>query len=447
MKKRAANGSRVSTNGCRETDFKNLGSSSTMSVEINRIEKEFVFKNLSESKSRIEIHEKGHTIGAFIKEVKKDRLILELEDSEDTSTLELDSMVNFFFRFRGKPMTFKAKIIGAEEGEIVIKQTAELFRDLSRGFERINNPENVEVSFFIKGQKIKLNYPSSELYDPVEEPAPANGFDPGRITDLMSSFREKAKAFAAENKIIMFRERKPQSFQEKVISRSGKILIAPFPADELNQREQFIRERVLTREELIRIETEGGTDLFRVLEMITEMEDELKKKGIRQELYCPILYHQYVVGYIYLVKNGAAAEPFKRKALDFVFQFSRVLSYSLKVNGYFKAEPIVEEFNKAELIDISGSGLLFGHPSEELDLMLYSDLDLTVRVVDREISAKGRVMRKYKDSGRTYIGVRFTQMDIKDMEYLFDHLYGGDYRGDIDAKGSITADDQEDFDF
>ncbi len=418
-----------------------------MSVEINRIEKEFVFKNLFESRARIEIHEKGNTIGAFIKMVQKDRLLLELEDNSDTAKPEPDSVVSFFFRFRGKPMTFKAKVISAGDDGLTVKQPAELFRDLSRGFERINNPENVEVSFFVKGQKIKLNYPSSDLYDPVEEPAIANGFDPSRITDLMSSFREKAKAFAAENKIIMFRERKPQSFQEKVISRSGKILLTPFAPDELNQREQFIRERVLTREEVIRIETESGEDLFGVLEKITEMEDEIKKKGLRQELYCPILYHQYVVGYIYLVKSGANPEPFKRKALDFVFQFSRILSYSLKVNGYFKAEPIVEEFNKAELIDISGSGLLFSHLSEELDLMLYSDMDLTVSVVDREIPAKGRVMRKYQDSGRTYIGVRFTQMDIKDMEYLFDHLYGGDYRGDVDAKGSIAVNDSEDLDF
>ena len=37
-----------------------------------------------------------------------------------------------------------------------------------------------------------------------------------------------AMKFSTENKIVMFRERKPTSFQENLIARSGKILVLPF---------------------------------------------------------------------------------------------------------------------------------------------------------------------------------------------------------------------------
>ena len=55
-------------------------------------------------------------------------------------------------------------------------------------------------------------------------------------------------------------------------------------------------------------------------------------------------------------------------------------------------------------------------------------------------------MRKYQDSGRVYVGVRFTDMDVEDMEFLFDYLYGEEYRGDIDARGTRAPISQDDID-
>jgi hypothetical protein len=46
-----------------------------------------------------------------------------------------------------------------------------------------------------------------------------------------------------------------------------------------------------------------------------------------------------------------------------------------------------------------------------------------------------RVMRKFKDAGMKYLGIKYIGMETDDLEFLFDYLYGRKYRGDIDQKG------------
>ncbi len=138
---------------------------------------------------------------------------------------------------------------------------------------------------------------------------------------------------------------------------------------------------------------------------------------------------------MYLIRSDTDEERFEPGVFDFVLQFGRVLSYSLKVNGYFKAQPQVSEFGGAELIDISGSGLLFSYPPDGPDILLYTDLELRITVGEEEIPARGRVMRKYGDSGRTYIAIQFIELDPDDMEKLLEHIYGADYRGQVDSLG------------
>jgi hypothetical protein len=241
----------------------------------------------------------------------------------------------------------------------------------------------------------------------------------------------------------MFRERKPQSFQERVISRSGKILILPFPESEFANLPRDARGRVLTQEEAIEMEKRAGGEVFTMLDTITQIVKGLNDREIWEELYCPVLYQKYVVGYLYLCKSGRDVTRFDSRAIEFVLQLSRVLAYSLKVNGYFRERPVTEEYDDAALIDISGSGVLFSYPVDGPSMSLYEDIDLRIHLDDEEIPATGRIMRKYRDSGRVYFGVQFTDLDTKGMEKLFDRLYGSEYRGDIDNIGLIDHQDPE----
>jgi hypothetical protein len=212
--------------------------------------------------------------------------------------------------------------------------------------------------------------------------------------------------------------------------------VLPFYAAEAQIRSSEIRERLLSQDEIISLKAEDGEDMFSVLEQIGKIVEANRAKRLWHELYCPILYRQYVVGYMYLIRADADQERFEPAVFDFVLQFGRIFSYSLRVNGYFKAEPKIDEFGAAELIDISGSGLLFSYPPDGPDILLYTDLDLKISLTNDVIRARGRVMRKFHDAGRVYIAIQFIELDPDDMEKLFQHIYGTSYRGDVDSVGA-----------
>jgi len=400
--------------------------------EIRRIEKEFILKDVHERRTPLEIHISEERLQAYIASLDEEQLVLSLPDDILPSGL---SELTVFFRFRNNPMTFTSKVLECEDSRVVVAQPKELFRDLSRAFERIKAPKDVSVTFLFKGQKVRLDYPDSDQYDPVEEPELDAGFDATRISDLLKAFRERAGRFATESKIVMLRGRTPSTFQEQMVAKSGKILVLPFYSAEVQIRSPEVRDRLLSQDEIIAYEAEEGEDMFTVLERIGKIIDDNRARRVWHELYCPILYHQYVVGYLYLMRSDTEQEKFEPATFEFILQYARILAYSLKANGYFRAEPVVDEFGAAELIDISGSGLLFSYPPDGPEILLYTDLDLRITFGAETIPVRGRVMRSYNDSDRVYIAIQFIELDPDDMEKLFSHIYGREYRGDVDSVG------------
>jgi len=413
-----------------------------MSREIRRIEKEFILKNAIEKHLPIELHYETHRYGYVLVSMTEDELVLH-PAGESGLNAQPDDEVVAFMRFRGQVITFKTKITDMRNDALVLRQPEVVYRDLSRGFERILSPEGISVSFMVEGTRVDLSYPASENYEAVEEPSFDPGFDATQISELLRTFREKAGEHSSDNKIVMFRERKPQTFQERVIARSGKILILPFPQSDFQSLPRDVRDRVLTQEEAIDVEKRAGGEVFTMLDTISQVVKSLNDKEIWEELYCPVLYQEYVVGYLYMIKSGRDVTRFDAQAVEFVMQLSRILAYSLKVNGYFREQPVKEEYDESQLIDISGSGVLFSYPVDGPSMSLYEDIDLVIHLDGKEIPARGRIMRKYKDSGRMYFGVQFTDLDTRGMEQLFDRLYGTEYRGEIDSIGLVDHADPE----
>ncbi len=405
-----------------------------MAVEIHRVEKEFIFVNLMENNASLEIHYQDKQVLCRIKKNEKNNIHLVISE-DNPPELTKGTKINVFFSFREQPMMFRSKITGVDNGTIIISQPSEIFRDLSREYERIVKPEGVGVTFFYLGTEVKLDFPHSQMYDPVDEPNIEAGFDASKISDLLKAIREKAKSIGGESKISMFRGRAPETFAERMIANTGKILAVPYTFDENPPKDPVLRDRILRKEEIIQIETQRGNPLFKVLESLSVLEEDLKDGS--KTAYFPILYHQYTAGYITVWKKSG--KPFTGEEIELFTQFCRVLSYSLKLNGYYKSEPAKEEFEKTELIDISASGLLFSFPLDGPDIHLYTDLEMKIKCDSRSIPVDARVMRKFKDAGAKYLGVKFIGMAMEDLEFLFDFLYGKKYRGDIDQTGFTKA--------
>ena len=99
-------------------------------------------------------------------------------------------------------------------------------------------------------------------------------------------------------------------------------------------------------------------------------------------------------------------------------------------------ENSTERRYEAPIIDMSASGLLFAHTSADLvkELLVHTDLDLTVRLDSRTIPIGGRIMRKFRDAENTYFGVLFMQIDEEDFKHLFRYLYGKEFDSSLEGR-------------
>ena len=397
-----------------------------MSTAVSRIEKEFILKTLSERAAPMEMRYRNHWISCTLKEVNPADIVLKFVDIPK-EPLRVGEKVDLFFKFRGARMTFRSHLIAFDQEEARVAFPKGIYRDLSRGYERVTPPGDVGISFLIQGEKVELNFPKSASYEAPEEPTATPNFDASKITNLLQAFREKARELASEHRIVMFRERKPETFEEQLIAHTGKIFLYPQSINpNVPEKDLVLSTKILSQEEVILSETSRGKELFDVLQTIATVNKEKERKGIIQELYCPILFHQYVVGYLYLVMFKAGALRYTQKVVEFVSQFARLLAYSLMVNGYFKGEPVKEKVEIAEIVDISASGILFALPREQYESLfqLFMDLEFTLSIGGRNLKIGGRVMRKFTDQTHLYIGIMFLDIQEADRLFLMEYLYG-----------------------
>jgi hypothetical protein len=197
-------------------------------------------------------------------------------------------------------------------------------------------------------------------------------------------------------------------------------------AEDFPSRDPFPDERVITKPELIKLEEEAGSQAYVITSKLGNILYEKTKKEITAELWCPVLYNEYVVGYIHIWNTTARRERLSREIFEYVQEFAKTLCYSLVTNGYFKVENSTERRYEAPIIDMSASGLLFAHTSPDLirDLLVHTDLELTVKLEKRTMLIGARIMRKFKDAENSYFGVLFLRLDQEDFKVLFRFLYG-----------------------
>jgi hypothetical protein len=156
--------------------------------------------------------------------------------------------------------------------------------------------------------------------------------------------------------------------------------------------------------------------------------------GIFSDAWIPVLFQEYVIGYIHIWINKEGKLPFDYGVIDTLYQFAKVLAYSLKMNGYFENGKLKNEPFEGKVIDISASGILFAYPQSSLSSALLPDSELSVKVITprRSVNSNAKIIRRYKDNSLGYFGCRFLDMIPEDLRFLFEYIYGKPFT-DTDA--------------
>ncbi len=399
-----------------------------MGVKVGRIVKEFVFKSLLDQQIKIDLHGNKKKLSGVLVEVSESRLELECT-LQDLEKLEPDEQIRVFFYLQNNYHTFEATVIEKKDGRLFLTHPEGVYKNPQRKFERIKLKTPIEVFFTLQGKRVELNFPKAERPLPEEEPEIAEDFAVAGIQRLTREFRQKMSKIVSTNDITMMRNKIPATYEEKLMATTGKILWIPSVDEDFISVDPFPEERIITKKDLIKYEESFNTPVHIINSKLGNILYEKQKKKIFSEVYCPVLYDQYLVGYLYIANQNEMRKRISRDTIDYLYEFAKVLSYSLELNGYFTSETSGEQRYEAPIIDISAAGLLFAHtlPSLAKDLLIHTDIDLTIKFTDKKLVIGSRVRRKFKDNERCYFGVQFLNFAEEDFRYLFELLYGRPY--------------------
>jgi len=408
-----------------------------MGVKVGRIVREFLFRGLAEQQLEMKLHAHRRELAGRTAAVKPDRIEVEIT-SGDPGAFAVGDHVRAYFLYRNNWHTFSTQVLESGEGRVALEIPEGVYKNPQRKYERVAIGQEAEVYFTLKGQRIELNFPRTTRPLPAEAPMEVReNFDFGSLDQLHKSFRERTEKAVSTSRIVMLRDKVPEKYEEKLIADLGKMLWIPLTEEDWPAKDPFPDERVILRRDLVKYEESLDRPAYVITSKLGNILYEKQKKGVHSELWCPVLYESYIIGYVYLANLEERKERISKELADWVWEFAKVLSYSLQLSGYFTSgQQVTERRYESPIIDISAAGLLFAHPRQELsrDLLVHTDLDVIVRFPERRLSIHARVRRKFQDGERSYFGLQFLSITPEDLAFLFQKLYGRPYSSEEDGR-------------
>jgi c-di-GMP-binding flagellar brake protein YcgR len=399
-----------------------------MATPVGRIEKEFLFKALFEEKLPV----------VYIRDRHEYELVLEHPANEEMTfrpdrplgKLKPRDKLPLLFNYRGQVIDFTAEILAQRDEFIICKAPETLYKNLDRNYLRVDAPSDIKVIFTFKGDRYNLEFPKVMEYENIASGDLVRNIDPRNLSGLIKQITDTLKNFADGFKIVNFRDKKPETTEERIVSETGKTLFIPSTVGFLPKTDPYPKKRIITEDIFKRyLETTGVGTSFLDENTARFLKNKFED-GVYSDAWVPILFQEYVIGYIHIWIDKQGRLPFDFSVLDHVYQYAKVLAFSLKENGYFEHGRMHNEPFDGRVLDISASGLLFAYPlgtSLLATLLVDAELTVAIEAPNRTINVNARIVRRFKDKSACYFGCRFLNMAPEDTRFLFEHLYGRQY--------------------
>jgi hypothetical protein len=396
-----------------------------MATPVGRIEKEFLFKALFNEKLPV----------VYMKDRIEYVLTLEQPAAEEMvfrhdrplGKIKPHSKLSLMFSYHGQIIDFNAELLAEKDELIYCKSPDVLHKNLDRNYLRVDAPSDLKILFTFQGDRYNLEFPKVNEYENIASDNLARSIDPKNLSVLIKQITLSLKNFSDGFKIVNFKDKRPETIEERIVSESGKTLFIPSTAGFLPKTDPYPKKRIITEDLFKRYLESTGVGISFLDENCARF---LKKKfdgGIYSDAWVPILFQEYIIGYIHIWIDRAERPPLDFGVLDTVYQFAKVLAFSLKENGYFDHGKVNSQSFEGKVLDISASGLLFAYPlgSNVLSTLLEgADLTVTIEAPNRSVNVAAKIVRRFKDKSAGYLGCRFLNMAPEDTRFLFEHLYG-----------------------
>jgi len=403
-----------------------------MATSIKRIEKDFLIKTLYDEQIPI-MYIKGQTQYILIVE-KPTKGQMFFKSDRPIEGLKIRKKLDLIFDYRGQIIIFSVEVASIKDELITTEEPEFLYKNLSRSFSRVSTPSDLQVHFTFLGDRYSLTYPKISEFENDEPGDLVKTLDPRNLSSLIDQMEAWIKVYASGYKMVIFKESKPTTTEERVVAETGKSLYLQSTSEKLPKDDPYPKKRLILEDTFKRYLESTGVDRQFVDDACDKFIRQKKESGLISDLYVPILFQEYVIGYIHLWIDKEGLLPFDYGVIDTLYQFSKILANSLKINGYFEAGKIKNKPFEGKIIDISASGLLFTIPNSAFSTTLLPDNELSVQLKtpNRKVNAKAKIVRRHKDNVQGYYGCRFLDMEPEDLRFLFEYIYGKPF-SDTDA--------------
>jgi c-di-GMP-binding flagellar brake protein YcgR len=396
-----------------------------MAAPVGRIEKEYLLKALTDQKVPVTYIKDRTEYTLTLEQTAEDEMVL--HPDKPLGKIKPRSKLSLLFSYRGQIVDFTVEIL-AQKGDLVYCKAPDvLYKNLDRNYLRVDAPSDLKIIFTSGGDRYNLAFPKLNDYENIAFDSSVRSIDSKNLSVLVKQITLALKNISDGFKIINFKDKQPETIEEKIVSEYGKILFIPSTAGSLPQTDPYPKKRIITEDLFKQYLESTGVDKAFLDNTCARFLKQKNKDGIYSDAWVPIIFREYIVGYIHIWIEKAERPPFSFNMLDSIYQFAKVLSFSLKENGYFDHGKVNNQPFEGRVLDISASGLLFAYPIDSTILStLKDDADLTVTIEasTRIINVAAKIVRRFKDKSAGYLGCQFLDMAPEDKRFLFEHLYG-----------------------
>ena len=397
-----------------------------MSTPIKRIERDFFLKVLYDEQIPM-IYIKSKTQYVLILE-KPAKGQMFFKTDRPIEGLKVRKKLDLMFDYRGQIITFTVEVESLKEKDahIITAEPEFLYKNLDRSFSRVTVPGDLQVQFTFLWDRYSLSYPKVTEFERENLGELVKSMDPRNLSGLIDQMAAWIKGYASGYKLVIFKDVKPSTTEEHLVAETGKSFYLPSTLGPFPQEDPYPKKRIITEDIFKRYLESTGVDLKFVDSACDRFVKQKFDGGIYSDLWVPVLFQEYVIGYIHIWINKEGKLPFDYGIIETLYQYSGILANSLKLNGYFESGKLKNEPFEGKIVDISASGLLFTYPNSAFASTLLPDSELTAKLTtpNRTVNAKAIIVRKYKDNIQGYFGCRFLDMTPEDLRFLFEYIYG-----------------------
>jgi hypothetical protein len=405
-----------------------------MSTPIKRIEKDFLLKVAYDEQIPVMYYRnRTEYIFTVVKPVGDEMVLRPNSPIEDLHT---NKKMDLLFDYRGQMITFSVKVHSVKDRDnlIIVVAPEFLYKNLDRSFSRVQIPSDLQVEFIFSGESHLLSTPKVSGHESADLGDFVQNLDPKNLNVLLAQMSSWIKGYADGHRLVIFKDTRPAATEEKMIAKTAKTLFLPSTLKPFPKSDPYPKGRLITEEIFYQYLVSMGADTDSLDKAYDNFIKAKSASGVSSDLWVPLLFQEYVIGYIHLWIDKENKPPFDYGIIDTIYQFAAVLIDSLEINGYFKSGKYKKESLSGKVIDISVSGLLFVYPQSALVDFLLLDTELPLKLIteQRTLNIKGRIVRRYNDTTQWYFGVSFIDMESADIRFFFEYIYGKPFT-DLDA--------------